>query len=71
MVGTTRQRAAAVVAANDLTSVKKQIFKQCIETAISAANRVCEFRKREIDTLIDNYVNIIPVDVRETRLSQL
>ncbi len=82
MVGTTRgQKAAAAAAAaaastarssTSLTaSMKKEVSKHCVETAILAANRVCDFRIREIDTLVENYISIIPVDVREKKLCDL
>lgn len=73
MVATRHKQPVAAVAANggdDMSEVKKQVSKQCVEMAISAADRVCEFRKREIDSLVENYIEIIPVDIRQLQISQ-
>ena len=69
MVGTTRTKAAA--AANPTNEMKAQVSKHCVETAIAAVNRACDFRVKEIDALVENYISILPVDVRKQKLVEL
>ena len=64
-----RQKAATV--AVDLQALRKEVSKHNIETAIAAANRACDFRIREIDTLVENYITLIPPGIRSKPISDV
>lgn len=64
-----RQKAASV--AVDLQALRKQVLKDNIETAIAATNRACDFRIREVDTLVENYITLIPPDLRSKQISDV
>jgi hypothetical protein len=65
-----RQKAAATVAV-DLQALRKQVLKHNIETAMAATNRACDFRIREVDTLVENYITLIPPDLRSKKISDI
>ena len=52
-------------------SVKNDINRHCVETAIAAVHRVCDFRTKEVEQLIERYVELLPAEVRETPIAQL
>lgn len=67
MVGTLRTKVLGP--ADPAGAVKQQVARHCVETAIAAVHRVCDFRVKEIDCLVENYINVIPVDLRNRPLS--
>jgi hypothetical protein len=64
-------RAKASTVAVDVAALKRDILKHNIETAISVTNRVCDFRLREVDSLVDNYITLIPPEIRTQKLSDV
>ena len=47
---------------------KKQIYNHCVETAIASANRIYDFRTREIDRTINEYIEMIPSNIRNQKI---
>ena len=55
----------------DSEETRHELVKHSSETAISAANRVCEFRRREIDQIVQQHVDLIPAEVRSKSIKDL
>ena len=68
---TVRKAAAAggAAAAATTADVKQEIYKHCIDTAIATTNRVYDFRVREIDLIINQYIEMIPKEIRAKKVS--
>ena len=67
---TVRKAATAAAATVAVTpDVKQEIHKQCVETAVSTTNRLYDFRIREIDQIIDQYLEMIPPDLKTRKVA--
>ena len=64
---TVKKTATATAAAT--ADVKQEIYKQCIESAIATANRIYDFRMREIDLIVDQYIDMVPREIRSKKIS--
>jgi hypothetical protein len=64
---TVKKTAAATAAAT--ADVKQEIYKQCIESAIATTNRIHDFRMREIDLLVNQYIDMVPREIRSKKIS--
>ena len=51
-----------------VSSAKNEIYKHCVETAIATANRIYDYRSREIDRTINEYIDMIPENIRNQKL---
>ena len=49
-------------------TAKNEIYKHCVETAIATANRIYDYRSREIDRTINEYIDMIPENIRNQKL---
>lgn len=66
MTATTRADAAHPPEENDL---KAQISKHCVETAVNAVNRICDYRIKEVDSVVEQYLEMLPAKIRQQPLS--
>ena len=64
---TVKKTAAATAAAT--ADVKQEIHKQCIESAIATTNRIYDFRIREIDLIVNQYIDMVPREIRSKKIS--
>ena len=65
----TVRKAATAAAATVAPDVRQEIYKQCVETAVSTTNRLYDFRIREIDQIIDQYLEMIPSDLKTRKVA--
>lgn len=49
-------------------AVKKEINRHCVETAISATKRVSDFRLREVDSVVERYLELLPRELKDRKL---
>lgn len=64
---TVKKTATATAAAT--ADVKQEIYKQCIESAIATTNRIYDFRIREIDLIVNQYIDMVPREIRSKKIS--
>ena len=64
---TVKKTATATAAAT--ADVKQEIYKQCIESAIATTNRIYDFRMREIDLIVNQYIDMVPREIRSKKIS--
>ena len=65
----TVRKAAGTATEKAGADVKQEIYKQCIETAIATTNRIYDFRIREIDLIVNQYIEMVPKEIRSKRIS--
>jgi len=49
--------------------IKQELLKQCVETAIGTTNRIYDYRIREIDATVDQYIDMVPKHLRAKKVS--
>jgi aromatic ring hydroxylase len=51
-----------------IVEAKNEIYHHCVATSIATANRIYDYRIREIDRTIAEYIQMIPENIRRERI---